>query len=258
MEINSDLIKHTEGVIEKDKKIYINVSNFVKNVTLSEETVLLNQMRLSPCPSNYLNRKLDEIADLDTSNLTKPEHSKGKELLSLSCILGSFFYSLSTGVTGVYKYLFLKNIRGIKKIGAESVYGTVLSLDFGGSDNLFVVKISNFETDEEFSHELYTGLLLDSIIEDAPNFAYTYGGFDCTAFLNFEGNISGLCGNSPEKRYIALENIDNSVTLKQYLEVRPETDEVISLFLQMTMSLFVANEKLGFTHNDLHTNNIML
>lgn len=123
-------------------------------------------------------------------------------------------------------------------------------------------------------HEEFAGVLLNSIIDKAPGFVYTYGNKPCEDTY-IEG-INCLPSFPKPKRYsesywsprggyvdlewnqLLTEYISDSVTLTKWLEDIRSEEEIIFIFLQILSNISVANKHLSFVHGDLHSGNILI
>lgn len=145
------------------------------------------------------------------------------------------------------------------RIGSASTYGKAFLTDFRQTHQPFVLKAPQDPQDQSPTHELFVGLLgTNKLREVIPNFAYIYGGFNCsTPFVSTNKEVITWCDSSQGVQYIVYENIAPSISFRQSLKTASVTD-IASNFMQTILALLVAEQTIGFTHYDLHTENILL
>ena len=191
----------------------------------------------------------------------------------MQCLVGSLVYvpnpkNLGASAGERVRY-WLKN----RKWLASGSYGNVNISDFDRAKQIFAIKTS---TDtKNLLHELFVGFQLNTLRNFIPNFAYVYGGFDCNypkpikkpkvpgmATIQDENKLRGWCWNADGKMNmistILYENIAPSKTLKDFLLGGATFDQWLNLYLQILFALRLAYDKLEFSHNDMHLNNILV
>lgn len=93
-----------------------------------------------------------------------------------------------------------------------------------------------------------------------PTFMYTFDIFSCNPPSKSTGNlkIESMCKKSKNKSfYIMCEKVDGQ-TMRQLIRGDIEFKDWLFIFLQILLSLEIAQSKLSFTHFDLHTNNTII
>lgn len=127
------------------------------------------------------------------------------------------------------------------------------------SYKMFVLKVPKSNTgSNELVHEACVGIMLNALRRDIPNFAYVYGATSCSAPI-FKGNdaISWCEDSSVMKTYCIYENIQNSIPFMS-IQKTCSYSEFVSYIYQVMLSIYHANNQLGFIHNDLHTENVLI
>jgi tRNA A-37 threonylcarbamoyl transferase component Bud32 len=94
---------------------------------------------------------------------------------------------------------------------------------------------------DDFTNELRAGLAINSLRDDVPNFMWTYG----------------LVTLKDRQRYIALEHIPGE-TIHSWIEDKPSFKKVFHVIVQVLLSIKVAYMKMGTSHYNLHTGNVIL
>lgn len=135
-----------------------------------------------------------------------------------------------------------KTMKQLAQISGR-VYAAGFIKDEGGG---FVVKYSQDLGSTQ--HEYSVGLSLNSLRKYIPNFAYTY-----------DSCFTGNCKIKEDLPYYIVNEYVEGETLTVYCK-KPEVDVVtyLSYYMQVMLAVVAANEKLGFGHHDLHTDNVIL
>lgn len=182
-------------------------------------------------------------------------------------------YEVMKVVQCALKYL-LKDISDLKtnisvkryfkqlvKIGTESSFGNVYSSKFEDENTMFVLKTKQSIDRSSFYiiHEIFIGLIMNTLREDVLNFIYTFGDFQCSPPLNPSTHIFTYCKNSDVNvEYAIIQNIQNSSTLYEFISDGCTPEDFLNIYLQILYALSLANIRYDYTHYDLHTDNILI
>lgn len=179
-----------------------------------------------------------------------------------SCALQSALYFLSEDDKIIPGKNIHSRITNLRRIGTESKYGIILRGEIDGTEGLFVFKSSQKQTEDaqrELLHELVVGMYLNRLREKCPNFAYTYGSFECSPpVLDEDDKVIDWCSakSTAKSTYVIYEDLGKPEP--SYIYVRKGFKQLVSLLAQVTFALKVANEKYSYTHYDLHTGNVQV
>ena len=92
-----------------------------------------------------------------------------------------------------------------------------------------------------------------------PNYVYTYGYTKCAPLLISGRKVETWCTYMDDPvSYLILENVRDAITLKEFISIPGMT--FITFFpvlLQILNALNLAYKTYGFTHYDLHYQNIL-
>jgi hypothetical protein len=181
-----------------------------------------------------------------------------------------------------------------KRIGTDSVNGQVLLLDlknkYMNKAASAVVKLMTEKIDTEVEYE--NGKQLNDLRYSLPHYMYTFDHFFCSRdIIVKEGekgadNVISLdlsksdracfksyptCDKNLEKTgpcsiqagFIFLEYIRNPTPMKDFVKkvdpnISAEVMELMSIVMQLALALKIAQENVGFVHNDLHLDNALL
>ena len=221
------------------------------------------------CPSLSLYKdKLPKLTPENVKTLMNNNFYDPEVMSSLLCVADSIFYSEPINYGSVTtKERIREFIFDLKRIGAESAFGYAMKADLGSSielqpkraDSAFIIKVSKREN-IDLLHELFIGLHLNRLRNEVLNFAYSFGGFKCSfPFIATSRDVVGYCNSNKNSvvDYILYENITPGITLRDYI-VGADFNSWLNSFLQILYALNVAKQRLGFTHYDLHDENIIL
>jgi len=161
-----------------------------------------------------------------------------------------------------------QSLKNLSLIGKPSADGIAASADFGGVKRGFVLKTPKKGKDPELlTHELIVGTELNKLRRHIPNFALVFGGFKCSPpELSNDRKTSRVrkwCETTADGvRYVLYENvfIDDQELNADFRDFVKSctTEKWLQVYVQTLLALQFATEAVGFTHNDLHTENILV
>lgn len=165
-----------------------------------------------------------------------------------------------------------KYLEDLRRIGARSAEGVVLSTTIRplirrsprlARPKPFVVKVPKRQSDnDQIMHEYFVGAYgTNEFRSRIPNFVYTMGLFQCSPpYTNADGTALTYCQNdAPGNRtnYVLYENLTNSRPLKEVVQTCT-VQEYINLMSQVVLALDWAYVRKDYTHNDLHSGNVLV
>jgi len=129
----------------------------------------------------------------------------------------------------------------LKSFGSKSKQGVVNKCLMFDSFYIVIKKAKSSRFNEITCRDFCVGIGLNKILTEAPFFVHTLGCFD---YKN--------------QFYIATEFVDG-INLKSFLQNKTSTfKDFINIFFQILLGLEIAQNKLNFSHYDLHTDNVIL
>jgi len=231
------------------------------------------------CKIDKLMKLQKELGSVNPETFRKSIHHNFYDPIIMKqamCLTSSILYLSSSEKTKMFKRNLeevipadwrIRNwIRNLKKIGEDSSVGIATTGSLENSSNVFVVKAPvSSEDNNEMLHEWFIGIYgTNKMREYIPNFAYVYGGFKCSPLsinqsdIFDKGNALTWCtGNSRNLDYLVYENIFPSMSFYDYTE-NCSFEEYLDKYLQILFSLDMANRLIGFTHYDLHGENVLI
>lgn len=222
-----------------------------------------NQRRLiqSERENNYLsdrkclldmNDVLRQLSNIDTDKLTKEVENNfyNPNLIDANICISEALALVNKDHINSY-------LTNLKKLAA-GIQGTTFTTDFINKHNsIFVIKERqdnykysdpNIPDDIGSKHEAFVGMKMCELRKLIPNFSCVYAYFKCM------GDIKSdlLCLGNSVNSHIIYEKISPTLNFK---DIYPE--DFMKYFIQLLYALKVANEKLNFTHYDLHHENVL-
>lgn len=262
MEITSDEIINSYNKLLVERTL----EKTLEDDQLSKEENLL-QTNL-PCKTTDVSFIRDHIAGLKGKILKdilseQPQNPHAMEVAQ--CTANSIFYVSPYDVGSLYINnrirLYIHNLNQINYEKQTNSY--YLTADFENIENMFVIKVPKTLTGDKvfLIHESFVGLYGTNILRQyIPNFIYVYGSFKCSPPLIDDDTkkVATWCLHDYNSvNYVLFENVFPAITLSKYIEACNGTD-FINIYLQVLYSLKLANKVCGFTHYNLHSDNIML
>lgn len=154
--------------------------------------------------------------------------------------------------------------RDARRIGAESAEGVALLSGVGAANSAIVMKAPKDVRNKGLVHELFVGWRsLNPLRQFIPNFAYIFGGFRCSPpWIDQNKRVQAICSGDKESshvQYVLYENISPAIDMKKMVSDSSCTiTDFLQQYLQMLLALDLAYRRCGFTHYDLHYENVMI
>ncbi len=101
--------------------------------------------------------------------------------------------------------------------------------------------------------EYQIGLKINTL--SSPNFVQTYAKFECTRPTESNDKWT-VCDGDESAEYVVVQYIDG-VTLSKFIKTG-SFENIVSVVIQTVYALLSAQEAIGFIHNDLHVDNVMV
>ncbi len=176
-------------------------------------------------------------------------------------------YKILTCVANINVLIYNPYPRENKNLNIKKFFGPVKKLsegEFGEvyvpkseTNTNFIIKFNRYGKDE-LKRELFISFVLNTVRTRVPNFMMGFGFFDCAnpIAIEKEGQL-GLCDVAGKRGYAIFERI-NGETFTDFLVDEAQTlEDILNPFLQILFALYSVRQ-FKFTHNDLHTGNVML
>jgi hypothetical protein len=136
--------------------------------------------------------------------------------------------------------------------------GDSLVAESGFTDAPFLLKMKTKDT-HELANEIVTGLLgTNQLRTEIPHFMFVYGHVKAAPPVQTNSNEIVLNAQPDTTLYGLVEPISDAMTLARWLETSPSIERIKNIYAQIFFALDVARERAGFSHNDLHTDNVLV
>lgn len=179
----------------------------------------------------------------------------------------STIYKILTCVANINVLIYNPYPRENNNLNIKKFFGPVKKLsegEFGEvyvpkseTNTTFIIKFNRYGKDE-LKRELFISFVLNTVRTRVPNFMMGFGFFDCAnpIAVEKEGQL-GLCDVAGKRGYAIFERI-NGETFTDFIVDEAQTlEDILNPFLQILFALYSVRQ-FKFTHNDLHTGNVML
>lgn len=103
-------------------------------------------------------------------------------------------------------------------------------------------------------YESFIGYAVNTLKSKIPNFMHTYGDISCRSDHN---KVCSLTSSGKYENKLVIENIIG-VSGSDFIDNNVSDLDTLNILLQIVNALNVANTEIGFIHNDLHLDNIII
>jgi hypothetical protein len=246
-------------LLEKDLRINLST----KNQDAAEADIIREGKIKVPC--QFSRREVRKrISQIDVNEMKRALvnlYYNYEVLSAVSCILWTITSKTDSKIFS-RTWTISEFMDTFRLIGTPSVEGYSMRVQLLQVLEFFIAKTSR-ESYSNLTHELFVGFILNSLRKEIPNFMFVYGNFICSPpIISQEGIVSQCYAGSQLTDYIALENIaifSPPESMRLFLQTRSwTTEDFLSLYLQVIFFLRFAEERFGYTHYDLHDNNVIL
>lgn len=257
---------------EEMKKLMIE-----KKEQMEEELKIINRS-YSAC---YTDPKVDKkmvqrnLPGLDAKELKTEVTQKfyDSEVMNAAlCVANSIYFDTGSGMLEATERI-RNYIINLIRVGGESVSGFALSAGLKGGtspsgidqeysedgEKFFVVKApQSSDNDQELVHEVVVAMFLNAVRRYVPNFAVVYGAFKCSPpIIGSDKKVVAWCNNMKNPVYYALYEFVPAKKSANDIFKTCDFNTFMSMFLQVLYALEFAYDYCGFTHYDLHTDNVL-
>ena len=225
------------------------------------ELQIINRQNI--CPVNKLNVLQEDLTGLKPEqfkSLVRDQFYNAELMSALMCTVDSIYYSSSSAVT--YNERIRNWLQNLRQIGSESVSGYAMISSLGTANDSFIVKSPRPTVRDDLQHELFIGMFgTNRLRKYVPNFAYIFGGFQCSPPLIDEQSkqVTAWCNNTESKvNYVLYENIAPAKSMHEYITRTTSAKDFLNKYLQIVYALRKGKEICDFSHYDLHVENVLI
>jgi len=234
---------------------YYNLMN--KNI-IPNSKIFFN--KINDCDNNLANINwLGLIFDLDQNKI----NYLGQHKKWLSCLINQFLYWPNNINYILDKPSLHTYTNNAIIIGAGSAFGTIFKLKYYSNTMLdlpFLFKtIQNLEDKSLYSEAVIGFYVINKIRATIPNFVYTHAIFSSAPSLTTANkSVVSWCDGSSNIPYTIIEDLRPGDNLSNKLDQNITAEHFLNWYLQVLLALNYAEQKYGFTHYDLHHNNVFI
>lgn len=233
--------------------------NYIKKIIENDNTFYVNK---SPKNLSKYSKNIENYFQ-SISNQLKKKSINGMDINSILYLIRTLLVS---SYKGVKMSSAIQNwISSISKIEQQSAEGWIYIVNILNTSFQVVFKTpqenSKYSKDtllREFAIGYFAVNKLRYII---PTFMFTFNVFYCnTPGKNGKLDIDNLCidHNGTDSVYTIIEKIDGYSVSEMIKNDMINFDDWISMYLQILLSLEIAQREINFTHFDLHTSNVLV
>lgn len=244
----TEVEKYLQQCSQADRKRHRELDAEVARQYKEEEQII--QKTMGNCP--YLPER---YPDPDRILMAMAESNDDYEALkAVMCTMNSmYFLPPDSGKSMRIRHYFqrLKRIAG----GAD---GEVTLSEKPLLNQLFVIKTPK-RPEANLAHEYFVGAYgTNTLRSRIPNFSYIYGMFKCSPMSLYNKQSIVYCALEERLKvnYVMYEKV-KGVPLREFV-TRCTAREYASVMTQVIFAIQLAADEIGFTHNDLHSGNVMV
>lgn len=254
----------TDSIIARQRE---SASNYREDLANDQRMFELEQSIVkqtqSTCPITSIQQKQHGVFSVQLRQAFEQaakQYYNIDSVAALQCVIdGIVSRPRNDGIS--YQEMVNEYFTGAKRIGADSAEGLALLSNVGNASNAIIMKVPKDPSNKGLVHELFVGTRsLNQLRQYIPNFAYVFGGFTChRPWLDINNKVNSLCtGDGADMaQYVLYENIQPSISLRDYI-AKCRLPEFLNVYLQVIMALDLAYRQYGFTHYDLHYENVLI
>lgn len=260
-----ELVENSERILnknrqEKDRRDY--------KLKLDTQIKLENEFLSSYKQCEHLD-KSKVVTNLPSLDLEKLKHENDDRfynsglMKAVSCVTSSLSIVVDDkSITGNER---LRNyIKKLRQIGTDSVNGYAMSASLSLNDdtinNFFVMKVpKNINSAQELVHECMVAFgATNELRKYVPNYSYVYGMVKCSQpYIENKEVITWCSMHENIVAYAIYENVPLGDNVSNFAK-KCSAEEFMMYYLQILFALREGYNRFGFTHYDLHTENVLL
>lgn len=226
------------------------------------ELQLLDTSSICPVPQiRTFQERLSGLKEIRLQKLVTDQFYNADVMATALCVTDAVLYTQPVQIGSVTTLMrirhWIQNLQGSP---------TELKASLATAKDLFAVKTLIESMDSDLVHELCVGLFgTNRLRVTLPNFAYIYGGFECSQPIIQDKQVVSWCHPTKNSttsgvpiNYLLYENVfPNSITLAEYSR-SCTSSQFLEKYLQVIYALRYANQEIDFTHYHLTADRVIL
>ena len=247
----------TDLILKSLKNQLYKYENEVKNLIVEEQKQQRTERAnlenwLSNTIVNCTGKLKKPVDNFKLSEINKISFYDPKILNLKKCMINAW-----TPFPKDQKYRSMKLFWRNQTVLASGSYGVILNPKDRDLSTMFVIKNTNTRTEEYINaHEMFIMLILNRLRIQIPNFVYGFGYFMCSQSYFIGDDERSLCDVDGDTMSIVMEKI-NGETFFNNIKNGLSLKQILNYYLQVLFALEFT-KAVNFSHNDLHTSNVIL
>jgi hypothetical protein len=210
------------------------------------------------CPVPQVRTFQDRLPGLKESRLQKlvtQEFYNADVMATALCVTDAVIYTQPVQMGSVTSLMRIRH-------WIENLHGSPndLKANLGRARDFFAVKTALESSGIDLVHELSVGLFgTNRLRVTVPNFAYIYGGFECSPPIITDKRVVTWCQATKNPvNYLLYENVfPGSLTLAEYVRTCT-VSQFLDKYFQILYALRYAAQEIDFTHYHLTADRVIL
>lgn len=236
---------------------------------MEEQNLLVNRLlrTIKFCDVKELpsEENIVSVKDVDVNelrNLLTKRYNNGFDMKAVYCLIQDLIKLAKQGKrNGIYNLT--EQIKtwllSMKKLGKGGIQGMVFMSTVLDDGIEVIIKVPKKVRDyNNILREYFLAIAgINDMRQYVPNFMYTLGSFLCPmpeSTLEYEK----LCNELGEIPFLMIEKIRGDTLKDAFMKNKITFDDFLAIFIQVLLALEVAQDKIEFTHYDLHFENVVL
>lgn len=269
------LLLTTTAFIEQEKvrlTAQVGTAEYVNRAMARDDENFLKEEQIVAATASSCPVRSAEFLDTQTGNINAPKtftvsNQKFDDfavMQAVQCAIDAIVLQ-PPGNAGLSAQQKIRSyFREARRIGADSAEGVALLSGVGTAKNAIIMKAPKNVKNKGLVHELFVGWRsLNPLRKYIPNFAYIFGGFRCSPpWVTGDKRVQAICTGKAEDsmvQYVLYENVSPAIDMRKLVSDPSCTiTDFLQQYLQVLLALDMAYRQAGFTHYDLHYENVMV
>jgi hypothetical protein len=228
-----------------------------------QRTFILDKLEsYSVCPiQDKYTKTIKKVSTTAVRSILNHKFIHGADMKAVLCLIDTLLLS----TTDIREYglpCLSENVRkwiiNMEKMDVKSVQGFVYLSDILTSDIQVVIKVpKEIDGIDGLVKEYFLGInTINNLRYYIPTFMYTLGAFLCP--VPKEVSMKKLCSSGIKTAFVMYEKIPGQSMQEMLMSNKINFNQFIEIFIQILVSLEIAQLESQFTHFDLHTGNVMI
>ena len=204
-------------------------------------------------------RKINQISTPIVKDILDNKFDNGSDMDAVVCLFDNLFLATAKSRKDGLFHLSVHVSKWLKKLTQIDTSGSVGFVYFSDilSDIEVIIKTPRYAEDyDDMVREYFIGVTeINKLRHIIPTFLYTFGAFICP--ISPEGKLCSPSPKTPKIPFVIFEKIPGDNMQKMLASDKITFEEYLGMFIQILLSIEVAQRDISFCHFDFHTDNLM-